>query len=213
MIQKRRRDKVAKVANGVITDDTNINKSALRDQMVMANWELRERYPEKRSLMPTTLGNVLRAAEEIAGSRYGLDTVVTWPRLYPLLSDKLRTILDDQRNQLDFAARFCVIFLIFTAISTVLLFKHGWWLSIPAITLALAWLSYRAAVAAGLAYGKGIKAAYDLHRFDLLKALHLPLPPNLEIEKQCNNKLSRFLILVYYENFQYKHENDESAID
>jgi hypothetical protein len=40
-------------------------------------------------------------------------------------------------------------------------------------------LSYRAALAAAAAYCQALEAAFDLHRFDLLTALHLPLPANL----------------------------------
>jgi len=41
------------------------------------------RYPLSRDeMMPTLLGNALRASERSAGERYGLDTVGTWARLY-----------------------------------------------------------------------------------------------------------------------------------
>jgi hypothetical protein len=40
-------------------------------------------------MLPTMLGNTLCAAEFRARSRYGLDVVVLWPRLYPLLSDRV----------------------------------------------------------------------------------------------------------------------------
>ena len=61
-------------------------------------------------LLPTRLGNALRAAETRAGEPYGLDAVVAWPRLYPLLPDGVRALVDDQRDGLDLAARFCAVF-------------------------------------------------------------------------------------------------------
>lgn len=46
----------------------------------------RQRYPrDVKLLMPTLLGNVLRAAEISAGGRYGFDTLIVFPRLEPLL--------------------------------------------------------------------------------------------------------------------------------
>jgi len=41
-------------------------------------------FPNEERLLPTSLGNVLRAAEDRAGARYGLDAVVVWPRLYSI---------------------------------------------------------------------------------------------------------------------------------
>jgi hypothetical protein len=150
-------------------------------------------YPPESAFLPTMLGNVLRSAEGRAGSRYGLDAIVVWPRLYPLLSDKVTAVLDDLRDQLDLAARFCVVFGIAAVISVAFLAAHGWWLTAAAITLAGALLSYRAALAAAAAYGQALEAAFDLHRFDLLTALHLPLPANLTGEVSANQQLSRFL--------------------
>ena len=41
----------------------------------------------------TGLGNALAAMEDSAGAAYGLDAVVAWPRLYPLLGDKVRAVV------------------------------------------------------------------------------------------------------------------------
>jgi len=115
------------------------------------------------------------------------------PRLYPLLSDKVTAVLDDLRDQLDLAARFCVVFGVATVISIVVLATDGWWVAAAAITLVGCLLSYRAALAAAAAYGQALEAAFDLHRFELLTALHLPLPANLIGEVSANQELSRFL--------------------
>ena len=124
--------------------------------------------PPREHVMPTQLGNALRAAEVRAGEPYGLDAVVAWPRLYPLLSDPVRAVVDGQRDALDVNARFCAVFGAAAAISAALLVTHGWWLLVAAGWLVLSWLAYRATVAAALAYGEAIRTAVDLHRFTLL---------------------------------------------
>ena len=121
------------------------------------------------------------------------EPIVVWPRFYPLLSDKVTAVPDDLRDQLDLAARFCVVSGVATMISIVFLAAGGWWLTAAAVTLAGSLLSYRAALAAAAAYGQALEAAFDLHRFDLLTALHLPLPANLVGEVTANQELSRFL--------------------
>jgi hypothetical protein len=40
---------------------------------------------DEAEVLPTTLGNILLAGERYAPTRYGMDTIYFWPRLYPLL--------------------------------------------------------------------------------------------------------------------------------
>lgn len=154
-------------------------------------------YPPEPALLPTMLGNVLRSAEGRAGGRYGLETITIWPRFYPILSDKVRAVLDDLRDQLDLTARFCIVFGVATVISIAFLAAHGWWLTAAAVAFACALLSYRAALSAAAAYGQAMEAAFDLQRFDLLTALHLPLPADLTSEVAANHELSKFLQQPY----------------
>lgn len=217
--------------------------------------QLRQYYPDEGELLPTSLGNILRAAEHIAGRRYGFGTATIWPRLYPLVSEDLRNILDDQRNQLDVAVSFCVVFIIFTISSFVyylaivytasitdfpinfvlrnivlnqypfmnfyltvnLAIKYSLWLVIPLFSALLAWLSHIGAISAALAYGKSIQTAFDFHRFDLLKGLHLPLPKNLQEEKEGNYDLSDFFALGQisnsFKNTPYSHSNEDIKCD
>jgi hypothetical protein len=156
-------------------------------------------------VMPTRLGNALRAAELRAGEPYGLDAVVAWPRLYPLLSEPVRALVDGQRDALDLNARFCAVFAAAAVIAAALLAAHGWWLLVAVGCLVLAWLAYRSAVAAAIAYGEGIRTAVDLHRFSLLQALHLPLPATPEEERALNGKVSRFLLQGVPLDAPYQH--------
>ncbi len=172
--------------------------------MAQAAIELRL-LPPREDLMPTRLGNALRAAEVRAGEPYGLDAVVAWPRLYPLLSEPVRAQVDEQRDSLDLAARFCAMFAVAAVVALALLAAHGWWLLVPLGLVVLSWLSYRGALAAAIAYGEGIRTGIDLHRLDLLKALHLPLPATLEEEREVNRRLSRFLLQGWPDDFVYEH--------
>jgi hypothetical protein len=184
----------------------------------------------------------LRSAEENAGRKYSLNAIVFWPRLYPLLPDNIKGIVDDQRNQLDIATRLSVIFLLSGIASSILyivivnsaisdnfainvvktaipnrsaagllisslsVFAYGLWLIVPLAAFLMAWISYKAAIAAAISYGKGIEVAFDLYRFEIRKALHLPLPKDLREEKVKNIFLRGFLkvknIFVYRQKRQ-----------
>jgi hypothetical protein len=206
--QRRRYDALATAA----APRTELPDAETLAAMADADSRLRRLFPPDPAwLLPTRLGNALRAAETRAGEPYGLDAVVAWPRLYPLLGEGVRTLVDDQRDALDLAARFCAVFAAAAAISLALLAPHGAWLLVPAVCLLLAWLSYRAAIAAAVAYGEGIRAAIDLHRFDLLAALRLPLPSTLEQERAINEQLSLFLRQNWPADFAYDHDREPAA--
>lgn len=141
-----------------------------------AGTELRERYPAGDPLLPTTLGNVLAAGEQLAGAAYGFDAVSAWPRLYPLLPATTRTLVDDRRNTLDAAVVTAATMTAAGLAALPLLARSGWWLLLALVPLALAAAAYRGAIEAALGYGQAVDAAFELHRFDLYRALRLPLP-------------------------------------
>jgi hypothetical protein len=164
-----------------------------RGRQRLAQRRLETAYPDEDRLLPTRLGNALRSFEDHAGQRYGLDTITMLPRLYPYLSDHVSSALDDLRDQLDIAARLCVTLLLATVVSAALLLTHGWWLLVPAATAILAWVAYRSAVQAAIAYGKEIAVAFDLHRFEMVRGLHFPLPSAAE-EVAFNRRITKFLL-------------------
>ena len=165
-----------------------------RRAMARAASALRARYPRAADVLPTTLGNALRAAENRAGGRYGLDTVTVWPRLYAVLPERSARLVDDLREQLDLAANMCVAMLALAVSSAVLLLPHGLWLLVPIGALVVAWLAYRGACTAAIAHGEGLDMAFDLYRFDLLRTLHLPLPDTWEHERAANAELTAFFL-------------------
>ncbi|MEU8827157.1 hypothetical protein [Streptomyces sp. NPDC048636] len=152
----------------------------------------RSRFPvEDHLLRPTGLGNALTAAERRAGRLYGLDAVVVWTRLEPVLSERVRGAVASGRDALDAAARLCVTAGALVPVSVALLWRSQWWLLLALAPAVICWAAYAAAVHAAVAYGEVLAVAFDLHRFDLLAALHLPLPDDRATERTANAELSR----------------------
>jgi hypothetical protein len=199
-LMARRLDRLTSIVYGEISPDDEASQE-------FADARLHQFFPEKERLLPTTLGNAIRAVEDRAGRRYGLDTAAVWPLLYPLLPQRFTAVLDGQRDQIDIAARFCVAFIVATGISFAFLITHTPWLLFPAFTMLLAWLSYRAAIIAALSYGVTFESAFALYRFELRKALHLQLPATTTQEKEWNERLSRFLSEWGwgYDELEYSH--------
>jgi hypothetical protein len=132
------------------------------------------RPPDPAHSMPTAFGDILRAAEDGVRARYGLDPVVCWPRLYPVLPDGLRADLGAARGNVDATLRIAALAGLYALVWTVWSLAAGWWILAPLVLGAgvlAAWMGYRAAVTAAVPYADLIRAAFDLHRFDLYRAL------------------------------------------
>jgi len=154
----------------------------------------RLRYPRTVDrVLPTGLGNALRSFEDTAGQRYGMETVPVFRRLHPLLSQPLMKSYSMHRLQLDSAAGLCVAFLTMTVVAVPPLIGDGWWQLTPILTLALAWMTYRGAITSALLMGGTVTTAFDLHRQDLIKALHYSPAADPALEYAFNIRLSRWL--------------------
>ena len=130
----------------------------------------------ERALLPTALGNALRAGELSAGERYGLTTLSSWPRIFPQVSAPLAQALSSARDTLDTAVNLCHAFLACTVLLLAALYDEPgrWWLVV--LALASAAVAYKGAVIGAQAYAGLMHVVYDLHRFDLVDALHHQLP-------------------------------------
>ncbi|SCG34724.1 hypothetical protein [Micromonospora humi] len=151
--------------------------------------------PGTEPVLPTMLGNTLRRNERVAGERYAMDTLRTWPRLYPLLSKKVADEFDSDSDGVDASANLAVTFLVMAALGFVAFANDGWMRLVPAALLLLAVAAYRAAIAAAGGQGLAMSVAYDLHRFDLIEGLHLGLPSTTKNEAERNRQLSHFFMV------------------
>jgi hypothetical protein len=137
--------------------------------------------------LPTRTGNILRAAERRPADKYGLDTIICWPRLWPALPDTHRTDLLAARTSLDTAATTTLWALLFSA------FTPYTPLAIP-LGLAIATLTVTLVIPSrAQAFGDLIEAAYDTHRTTLYTQLRWPLPSTPADEKAAGQALTAYL--------------------
>lgn len=150
--QQRRRNRLAEAARlpaGPELTDAVVQRAGAAGQ------QLRRRFPKPDHLLqPTALGNVLAAMHESAGRAYGLDAVTAWPRLYPVLGEQARSLVDDRRDTLDGAVRMAATMAVTAIASLLLLACSGWWVLLFSIPAGITVLAYNAAVQAALAYAR-----------------------------------------------------------
>ena len=191
-----------------------------RHQRILQKWAetrggydiIYDKYPSPTrrgyldDVMPTRLGNILKNAELYPADRYQMDAVQFWPRLYGLLPDNLVQAMDLSRGGMEHMLLLSSLFAVFALLAGgyLLAVKGACWLFLLCFWggLAVAWLAYGSALDNAQVYGMQFKAAFDLHRNELLKQLRKPLPATQIEEKQTWQKVCVFL---------YRNEPKNSA--
>ncbi len=156
-----------------------------RQARQLAELEARLHYfpTDPKHILPTALGNILRAAETAPFHKYGLDAFVCWPRLWLLLPAEVRQELVGVRAALMERVELWawgLLFLLWMAFSP-------WALGIAALWLLLA---QRSLLQAGMAYADMLEATFDLHRWKLYEAARWPLPASSDAEAAAGQRLS-----------------------
>jgi hypothetical protein len=156
--------------------------------------------PEKDrqgELLPTLLGNALLRGERLSGDRYGLDMPTVAPRIYPFTSPRLQSAVSQQMDLISATASLCVSLVVATAAMLPLIARFDVWALLPLVPACMAVLAYRGAVAAALYHGTLLCTVFDLHRFDLIKAFHYPVPSDADSVRMLNQDISQFLAASY----------------
>ena len=164
-----------------------------RAECVRLDRKLRQFPREDYDFMPFRIGNILRFAERYSLYRYGLDSIICWPRLWLLLPDATKKDIQDSRTELNNAVRlflWSLLFLVWTPLT---------WIAIPialiAATFAYCWTTDAAEVYASL-----IEATFDLHRHLLYQALRWEIPKDQNEERRVGKQLTNYLWIGKVEN-------------
>lgn len=180
-IQQRRKDRLVWL-------NEELSQSAYEELVEHVPRELAT-FPDRQRVLPTALGNRLRAAEERAGEVYSLDATLTWPRLYFVLPQDVLRFVSQSRNELDTAVRLCLSFALTSLVSAALLLRHPAWLALPLGFALLSALAYRAAVHAAEGYGVTFTSVIDVYRLRLLKEMSVRMPTDSDDEININDSL------------------------
>lgn len=186
--QTRRFDRLAKMTSSVTVDDI-LGQRLAHERREDAKAALITRLPRRDHLLPTELGNVLRAMEERAGARYGIESIAIWRRLYPVLPRDHAEALENEVIQLDVSVRLAATWFITGIVALGLLLRdpaqtweHKLWLLLVGLVFVAAWLSYRSAIESALAHASDVEVTLDLYRDFLLDAARMPSAATLADE-------------------------------
>lgn len=170
------------------------------DEHARLDWSISHRPVGWDRLMPTRVGNVLRAAEDWPRDRYGLDSVIVWPRLWLVLPETTRQELAAARSSLDSsvtAVIWGVLFAMSAPVAALVGSPDNPYLP-PLVGLTTGigvaaaatvwWVPNRAIVFADL-----LDSAFDLYRFSLYEQTRWPPPTAPESEQEAGEALTQYL--------------------
>jgi len=144
-------------------------------------------------VLPTRLGNILRAAEDHALERYEINAVVVWPRLYVVLPDPFVAAIAAAKTPLDLMSVMGALASVFavcgTIVSAILL---PWYAAVACFGggVLIMWLTYIGAVQTARPYAQLVRAAFDVHRGLLLDATGLKRPRSYGEERRQWEQIS-----------------------
>lgn len=175
------------------------------------------------NIMPTRLGNILRASEMYAYERYRIEEITIWPRLFNVLPSEYINTLEEKHNQFMFlinsaflAFATSLIGLFFSLLGLPLLvslplieqiapqvagfFSIGFdfisplgYFLISATLFGFGFILYEIAVNSARDLSVFICASFDLYRGKLLTQLNWIPPKTINDERLLWDDLSRFL--------------------
>jgi len=149
-------------------------------------------------ILPTSIGNILRSAEEYPLRVYGLEVSITFPHLWLVMPDHSRSHLTSARQNLDMSVQiflWCLLLLVWA--------YFQWWISLVAVICAfIVWSRIKEAA---FTYAQLFRAMYDLYRFDLYRSLHWKLPKKSDVKDEV--KHGKLLTM-----FIYRHQVNQAFV-
>jgi hypothetical protein len=186
-------------------DITGNDHEILRLRLLRLYEEFQRTFPSRPDLvMPTQLGNALRAYEEYTGLNFGIDGILVWPRLLEVASERFLNLHTDNNNKLTFVLNSALLSWLASGLSFVsfILYALGgigsmWYAvgycAVFVLGLIGGWGFYRTALPLAEEQGYLFRAGFDLFRFKLLEALRISeLPQRPEDESAIWSSLQEY---------------------
>jgi hypothetical protein len=173
-------------------------------------WQTTSNYPEEVALvLPTRLGNVMRAYERYSDVVYGIEAIVVWPRLFMLIPEQARERIRDGEALFHFAVNMLLAGTLTLATSVGMIIDILYYngvadasklfsfpiIAVLALGVFFTWFSWWVLPDTARQRGEQVKSTFDLYRSNLADALGLQLPDTEAEERRMWRLVSRRLLL------------------
>jgi len=162
-------------------------QAANKDTRLQEHYRSR-RYPPVAAVLPTKLGNIIRAFEYHA-QIYAIDPITMWYRLAAAIPDSFQQKIEGAETTFCFMLNLSFVFQVLAvealAIAFVNLVARAGFFALAAGEAVVAAVLYRASCGAAHDWGEYVRSAFDLYRLDVLSQIGVALPPRpLTIEEE-----------------------------
>jgi hypothetical protein len=164
-----------------------------------AAWCLDRYFPaDPDQLLPTRMGNAIRAFERHSNVRWGVDGITIWPRVEALLTKEERELHVDAKIDLyvfmngsvgAFVAGVCL--LVDQAVNQPQ--PPAFW-PLYAIPFVVGYALYRLALTPAVNWGEPVRASIDLHRLEVYEKLGVRAPTSFSDERELGRRVSQALL-------------------
>jgi hypothetical protein len=168
--------------------------SIIAEKQRRAGQQINNAFPQRGSVLPTRLGNVIRSFEVYPRRQYGISAITLWPRLIAKIDKDYAVAMDDTKTSFDFIlicsalsgilalSIFCVG--LYYALPLTILPLGTVWLLETVLFAGLSYLFYVGAINRAGAWGTMVKGAFDLYRWALLEQLGFKQVPTTMAEER-----------------------------
>jgi hypothetical protein len=154
--------------------------------------------PRAGDVAPTALGTLGYANAEYVRRNYGVELAVIWPRISLLLPSQLANQIEETEAAIDQLVAFSATTILFGLVAGSIAAYHGAAIIISIllslVSYIFAFMVYRAVLPAAEQWSQLVRTGLDLHRFELLAALHLPYPRTSTEDRALWQRLNGVLL-------------------
>jgi hypothetical protein len=151
---------------------------------------------EDGEVLPTRLGNILRAAELYPVSHYGMDPIYFWPRLFPLLPEQFRAEYEEFILNYEFPLVVAFESMIVAVLGGVIVLVSGGPPLLYLLCLGggslIAFMFYQLSLSSAEEIGEQQRTAFDLYRHLLLE--QWPTPADVKDEQAAFAQIQEFIV-------------------
>jgi ABC-type glycerol-3-phosphate transport system permease component len=167
------------------------------------------RFPlESGQVVPTRLGNAIRAFETYGKSRFNLDSQTLWSELVAVAPKSLQTELDRSRSIVDFFVASVYATFVAGCLAIAAAVHEAYAIKdfmFAGVAFVASWSSYKMAIISCSYWKSTVQALVNLGRCELAKSLGLQLPATINDEQIMWGNVTKH---VYFGEREYAENLD-----